>query len=188
MRDASRSRHRKVLTFVSIVACIGASFAACAQYKRVTGESCLKDDDCLSSICGGGTCQTSPPMLPSGAGYPGGDASSNVDANPGTDAGADSSDAGGGGDSASSDSGSDGPPRDANNDVIDANTQPDADASDTDATAVADAADDVLDAAQLPDVDVPDVDADVLDTGLPDTGLPDTGLPDVGLLDANLPG
>jgi hypothetical protein len=175
-----------VLTFVAIVVCIGASFAACSQYKRVAGESCLKDDDCVSNICAEQLCMTAPPSLPPDTGYGQPDSSSG-----GIDSG---TDAGGGGDSSdsssSSDSGSDGdgPPQDSGIDVIDAFV---ADASDAGSPIdAADATGDAL-ADGASESGTTDGEADAsndVEDGASDALEPTDGAPDAPITDGNLPG
>ena len=55
---------RAVWAFVAVVLCIGASFGACTSYKRENGESCLKDDDCLSGLCVSTYCGNPSAPLP----------------------------------------------------------------------------------------------------------------------------
>jgi hypothetical protein len=186
MRDAPRSRQRKLLTFVAVVVCIGASFAACTQYKRLAGEGCLKDDDCISGICAGQLCATVPPMLPPGVGY--GQVGS--DASPpsgGTDSGADT---GGGGDSggeSDSGDGGDGPAAgEGGADVLEASALDAADAAPS-VDAADDGAADADDGASA-DGASDDGATDADDGSFDALELPDIGPSDGPILDVNLPG
>ncbi len=46
------------------VACALATLAsaACGETRRPLGEECLRDDDCLSSVCAGRVCVATPPL------------------------------------------------------------------------------------------------------------------------------
>lgn len=46
--------------------------AACGEQRRPIGEECLRDEDCLSSVCAARTC-VSAPTLVTGASDPPGD-------------------------------------------------------------------------------------------------------------------
>jgi hypothetical protein len=53
----------RTLVFVGAVVAVVGIAGACSQARRSNGDSCIKDEDCLSSICAGGTCIASGPML-----------------------------------------------------------------------------------------------------------------------------
>ena len=54
-------------------ACIFAlASLACGESRRPIGQECLRDEDCLSSVCAARTCVSAPPLV-TGAGEPPGD-------------------------------------------------------------------------------------------------------------------
>ena len=39
-----------------------ATATACGETRRPLGDECLRDDDCLSSVCSGRVCVAAPPL------------------------------------------------------------------------------------------------------------------------------
>jgi hypothetical protein len=55
--------------FVLVCAGAVALVAACGETRRPVGEECLRNEDCLSSVCSAGACVPAPPFV-TGAGNP----------------------------------------------------------------------------------------------------------------------
>jgi len=62
-RPRPRGAAARTFVFVGAVVAVVGVAGACSQARRANGDSCLKDEDCLSSICAGGVCIASGPML-----------------------------------------------------------------------------------------------------------------------------
>jgi hypothetical protein len=43
---------------------------ACGETRRPLGDECLRDDDCLSSVCAGRVCAAAPPLTSEQLGPP----------------------------------------------------------------------------------------------------------------------
>lgn len=44
--------------------------SACGETRRPLGDECLRDDDCLSSVCSGRVCAAAPPLTTEQLGPP----------------------------------------------------------------------------------------------------------------------
>jgi hypothetical protein len=63
-RRLPRGAAARTFVFVgAVVAVVGVASGACSQARRSNGDSCIKDEDCLSSICAGGVCIGAGPVL-----------------------------------------------------------------------------------------------------------------------------
>lgn len=47
-----------------------AVMGACGETRRPLGDECLRDDDCLSSVCSGRVCAAAPPLTSDQLGPP----------------------------------------------------------------------------------------------------------------------
>jgi hypothetical protein len=47
-----------------------AVFVACGETRRPIGDECLRDDDCLSSVCSNRTCVSAPSFISGTEGTP----------------------------------------------------------------------------------------------------------------------
>jgi hypothetical protein len=176
----TRSRTRALSAFVVIVLFIGASFSACTNSLRQNGETCIKDEDCVSNNCASQVCAAAPPLftgIPAGGSSDSG--SGTTDASSGTDTGGGGQDSSSAQDSSGGDASADGPPADDGpgsdttpNDVTDSGGDT-ADANESDAS---DASSAVADAQDESDSAVLDASLD-LDVGL--DALDDVNVPDV---------
>jgi hypothetical protein len=81
----------------AVVVAVLASAVACTETERANGESCLKDQDCLSGICSQLRCAAQPMLLDGAPAAPADAADTSSPPGPSPDAGADDS-AGGAGD------------------------------------------------------------------------------------------
>ena len=56
---------------VALAASLAAALAiACGETRRPLGDECLRDDDCLSSVCSGRVCAAAPPLTTEQLGPP----------------------------------------------------------------------------------------------------------------------
>jgi hypothetical protein len=62
-RPRPRGAAARTFVFVGAVVAVVGVAGACSEARRANGDSCTKDEDCLSSICAGGACIASGPML-----------------------------------------------------------------------------------------------------------------------------
>src|SRR6202167_4071696 len=113
-----------VLALVVPLAVVLGLAGACVESPRALGESCLKNEDCLSSSCINLVCASAPPLL---------DAEVDAEAGPpSTDGASDASDAAAPVDASkkdgapATDAGTDAPPGDASSDVMSADAPSDA--------------------------------------------------------------
>ncbi len=56
-----RARARALAILVPFLCVLGAT--ACTEELRANGQSCLKNNDCLSGVCANFVCIASPPLL-----------------------------------------------------------------------------------------------------------------------------
>ena len=59
---SARTAARTFVFVGAFVAVLGVA-AACSEARRSNGDSCLKDEDCLSGICAGQVCTAAAPIL-----------------------------------------------------------------------------------------------------------------------------
>jgi hypothetical protein len=88
MRATGAATRRAAIALAAAIAILG----ACGETRRPIGEECLRDEDCLSSVCAARTCVSAPPLV-TGGGEPVADETPRIpDAGP-ADADAGASDA-----------------------------------------------------------------------------------------------
>jgi hypothetical protein len=62
---------RVVWLAVLIASALASAFGAgCGESRRPIGDECLRNEDCLSSVCSARTCAPEPTLIPSGGGSP----------------------------------------------------------------------------------------------------------------------
>ena len=59
---STRGKARSFTFVVCVVTAVGVA-AACTPSPRANGESCLKNDDCLSGVCTSSVCVSAPTIL-----------------------------------------------------------------------------------------------------------------------------
>jgi hypothetical protein len=98
MTDRSRARSLVVPAFAMAFIAFAAVASACGETRRSLGEDCIRSEDCLSNLCASAKCSSDPPLL-DGSPPPDTEAGADVttDADAGSDAASEASDAGEGG-------------------------------------------------------------------------------------------